>query len=154
MKTGVKAAVSIPVKVDPELVRQLDGATASSKPVEAVIRLKSDDPSRSVPHPDTTEDLARKILARVSEESGGEPSKVTVFRNFGSFFVEARPRFLEHLLKQPELAAATANRQPDIEPVPPMHSRPATLDDIGAEATKEQCRTETKTTGRRRTKSS
>jgi hypothetical protein len=99
--------------VDPELVRQMNEVAASDKPVEAVVRLRADDPSEIVPSPERTEELAEKVLKRVAKRSGNPKTRYNVFKNLGSFFVSAPTEFVRELISQPEVAAAVANRQPD-----------------------------------------
>lgn len=112
-------------KTDPELVRQLEIAAESKKPVEAVFILRSDDPSQIVPAPERTEELTREILKRVKKRARSSEHRYNVFRNLGSFVVSAPPTFLRELMLQPEIAAAMANQQPGEESVEPVKKRPA-----------------------------
>jgi hypothetical protein len=116
-------------KTDPELIRQLDQASASEEPVGAVLRLRPGDPSQIVPSPEQTEQLAQKVLERVKKRVGGDEPKHNVFRNLGSFAIAAGPRFMRELLEQPEIASAMANRQPEdpsYEPDEPDETESAT----------------------------
>lgn len=105
------AKKTLDAKTDPELIRQLDQASASEEPVGAVVRLRTDDPSQIVPSPEQTEQLAQEVLERVLKAVGGDEPKHNVFRNLGSFAIAAGARFMRELLEQPEIASAMANRQ-------------------------------------------
>src|SRR5215468_397811 len=95
-------------RVDPELSRQLSAAKASTAPVQAVFRLRSDAKGAAAPSPERTEALARELLDRVKDETAAEPTAHNVFRNLGYFVVAAEPRFIEALIDQPEVASAQA----------------------------------------------
>ena len=103
------------VKIDPELRRQLDRAAASKPaPVEAVLRLRP--PTRRSsrpPVPEAAQDVARELLARVAEEVGAAASDYdfNVFPNLGYLVLSASAGFVERVLRQPEVASASANRR-------------------------------------------
>jgi len=120
-------------KIDPELLRQLDQTTASQEPVEVVVRLRSADPGRTVAAPEKTEGMAHQIVDRVKVQLGRPFARMNIFRNLGSFVIAADPSFVRELIGQPEVAAAMANRQPGEALIPPVHSRPVELDEIGKE---------------------
>lgn len=112
-------------KTDPELLKQLEATAASdTNEVEAVIRLKPDDASQVVPTAERTAALTSELLARVKSEVGESASRYNVFRNLGSFVVSAPPPFIRKLISQPEVAAATANRQPGSAMIPPVDKGP------------------------------
>ena len=112
-------------KTDPELLKQLEATAASdTSEVEAVIRLRPDDASQVVPTPERTEELANELLTRVKSEVGESVSRYNVFRNLGAFVVSAPPPFIRKLISQPEVAAATANRQPESLVMPPVEKSP------------------------------
>lgn len=96
-------------RADPELLRQLDKAEASTDPVEAVFILRR--PSGSVLAPDEVEHLTDQVLTRVQREAGSQVKDVNVFKNMGSFAVAGEPSLLRRLLDQPEIEAGIANRQ-------------------------------------------
>jgi len=98
-------------KTDPELKRQMEAAAAGVSPVQAVIYLNPGSKTRSALPVEETEPAAKKLLDKVAAAVGEQPSASKVFRNLGSLVVEASPRFLEELLKQPEVASAVANKQ-------------------------------------------
>ncbi len=101
-------------KIDPELRRQLDGATAAEvEPVEAVLRLRPKTRSALAPPPQATRDLAELLVTRVAEELGvtAEAYDFNVFPNLGYFVLSASPGFVERVLDQPEVASASANRR-------------------------------------------
>ena len=112
-------------KTDPELLKQLEATAASdTSEVEAVIRLKPDDASQVVPTAERTEELTNELLSRVKSEIGESVSRYNVFRNLGAFVVSAPPPFIRKLISQPEVAAATANRQPESVVMPPVEKSP------------------------------
>jgi hypothetical protein len=112
-------------KTDPELLKQLEATAATdTNQVEAVIRLKADDASQVVPTAERTEELANELLTRVGSEVGESVPRYNVFRNLGSFVVSAPPPFIRKLISQPEVAAATANRQPESAAMPPVEKSP------------------------------
>ena len=103
------------VKVDPELRRQLDQASAS-KPgaIQAVLRLRQ--PARRSSQPparEATQVVARELLARVAEEVGAAASDYdfNVFPNLGYLVLSAPAGFVERVLRQPEVVSASANRR-------------------------------------------
>ena len=101
-------------KIDPELRRQLSGATAAeAAPVEAVLRLRAPTRSALAPPPQATRDLAQLVVARVAEELGvaADAYDFNVFPNLGYFVLSASPGFVERVLDQPEVASASANRR-------------------------------------------
>lgn len=99
------------VETDAELTRQLKSAD-KNEPVEVVIRLRSEKPSEIVPSPDRTEQLTKKVLKRVKENTGGSVNRYNVFRNLGYAVVSADADVVRDLIKQPEIASAAANNQP------------------------------------------
>ena len=102
-------------KVDPELRRQLDrAASANTGAVEAVLRLRA--PARRSSRPpaqQATHAAARELLARVAEEIGAAASDYdfNVFPNLGYCVVSASAHFVERVVRQPEVASASANRR-------------------------------------------
>ena len=112
------------VKIDPELLRQLEAAVSSSAPVEAVFRLRPRDPAQAAVPPDEAEALVWEVIKRVERRSGVAVGDCHVFRNLGFFVVSAKPAFLRELLAQPEIASAMANRQPGEALIPPKSKRP------------------------------
>jgi hypothetical protein len=99
-------------RVDPELRRQLDAASAAGSPVAAVIGLRPRGEGVAILTSEQTERLARQLLERIERSTGIGPRAVNVFQHLGSFLVVAEPAFLDELLAQPEVRSAVANRQP------------------------------------------
>jgi hypothetical protein len=73
------------------------------------------------------------LLRRVEDQTGEHPAESTVFGNLGAFALSAPVAFVDRLIARPEVATATANRQPEdllIRPVEgnragePRHGRP------------------------------
>lgn len=131
--------------IDPELVRQLADADADGT-VEAVVRLKAVKDAVT-PAPDQTERITHDLVSRAQRSSGRREYGVNVFRYMGSFAVSGPKVFVEHLIHQPEVAAAVANRQPDTGMIPPASKRPVKLKDVGREQKRRPAR---KTSKRRR----
>jgi hypothetical protein len=98
-------------RVDPELDKQLSAAQASTTPVQAVFRLRSEKRGAAAPSPERTEALAHELLSRVKGQAAGALADYNVFRNLGYFVVSAEPRFIRKLIEQPEVASAQANRR-------------------------------------------
>jgi len=111
-------------KTDVELLRQLNAAAAEDTPVEAVFRLQHSRGSAStVGLPDKVEALVHDVIKRVERQSGSTVTDYNIFRNLGFFVVSAKPAFLKEMLAQPEIASATANRQPDEIMIRPKRKR-------------------------------
>jgi hypothetical protein len=134
MKTKTSLAdkeIEKQVKVDPELVKQINNVAADDESVEAIFMLRPDDPKQIAAPPERTEELTKQILQRVEAQVGSGPNRVNIFRNLGTFTVSAKPAFLRELLTQPGLASAMANKQQgqayiqphDIAPVEPGSNR-------------------------------
>jgi hypothetical protein len=100
--------------VDPELRSQLRAASRD-EPVEAVLTLKPGQGSADPAPPVEVEQKVEQVLRRVAEETGIEGYEFNVFGFLESFAVAAEPKFLERLLSQPEIEAATANRPSESE---------------------------------------
>jgi len=104
-------------KIDPELVRQLDAAQAAgqkadgSDHVQAVVYLRPTSPDQPAVPPDRMQGMVEDLLGRVAKEVGESSRQHNTFRNLGSFAVAAAPEFIRELLRQPEVAAAVANRK-------------------------------------------
>lgn len=102
-------------RIDPELMRQVEDAesataAADQAQVQAVVFL---DPVFEHPEdhePEDVEQLVSRVIHRVQQASGQEPHDVNIFRNLGSFIVQAPPQFLRCLIEQPEIRSARANR--------------------------------------------
>lgn len=113
-------------KADPELLRQMkeseDLAPSRSGPdqVQAVFVLgyTSSDASASslsvgsLPSPEDTEKMVKRVVERVQAETGKKVDLLNVFRYLNSFVVSGEPEAIRSLLEQPEIASAVANRQP------------------------------------------
>jgi hypothetical protein len=107
-------------KIDPELIRQLNKNAATEGSVQAIVGLLPDDPTNVVLSPERTEELAQKVLDRVKKHVGSKEKRYHVFKNLGSFVIDADPRFLRELISQPEVASAMANRQPESMLIAPI----------------------------------
>ena len=96
-------------KVDPQLLEQLKAVGASPGVVQAVFQLNL---SKDVLlDPNAVERVVQTVLARVKEEVGEDIEGVNVFRHLGAFVVSAHAPFIRALMKEPEIASATANIQ-------------------------------------------
>ncbi len=118
------------IKIDPELLKQINSVADSQEPVEAYVMLRPDDPAQVSASANRAEELTRQVLQRVEERVGSGANQVNVFRNLGVFAVSAKPDFLRELLKQPELASAHGSSATeayipprDVEPVRPGSDR-------------------------------
>lgn len=139
------------VAVDPELQRQLGAASASNKPVEVVVRLRPDDPAQVVPSPERTQQLAEKIMTRVTKRVGSAAARHNVFTNLGSLVVSGSPEYVRELISQPEVAAAVANQQPDDAMIPPIkETTPANRQQKRSGSTKRTQRTARRWTAARK----
>ena len=103
-------------KIDPELTRQLNAASprgaaaAAPDPVQAVVYLRPAGGELAVPA-DRIQGIVDALLSRVAETVGGASPRHNTFRNLGSFAVAAGPAFIRELIRQPEVAAAMANKK-------------------------------------------
>jgi hypothetical protein len=127
--------MSITTKIDPALATALDAAAGSDTMVEAVVRLHRDAAAGPL-KPEVTESRAQELLQRVHQDVGANPQVVNVFRNLGSFVVVAVPDFIRHLISQPEVESAVANRRPGSGMIKPVSKRPVDLEDVGKEPPK------------------
>jgi hypothetical protein len=100
-------------KLDDSLVQQLDKA-GEDEPVEAVFRLHATG-AKLVPAADETMKLAAELIGRAESAVNAKAGRQHVFKHMGSFVVSAKPSIIRHLLAQPEIAKATANRQDDAQ---------------------------------------
>jgi hypothetical protein len=60
--------------------------------------------------PAETDAVVEGLLSRAAEARGERHREVNVFRNLGSFVVQASPRFVRQLLDQPQVRSARVNR--------------------------------------------
>jgi hypothetical protein len=127
--------MSFTAKIDPALATELDAADAGDTMVEAVVRLHRDATTGPL-KPEVTESRAQELIQRVHQDVGADPQLVNVFRNLGSFVVVAVPGFIRHLISQPEVESAVANRRPGSGMIKPVSKRPVDLEDVGKEPTK------------------
>lgn len=95
-------------KIDPVLLEQLDAGKGS---VQAVFRLAVNEKTLASDKGAGVEETVSALLSRVADSTGQKPSRCTVFKRLGSFAVEAPPEFLRALLREGEIAGATANRR-------------------------------------------
>jgi len=120
-------------RVDPELTRQLDEASAGDQSVQAVVFLRS---GRSG-SPDVIAREANKLIEAATEVAGTEPIRVNVMRNLGTVAVEAPASFVRALVDASEVESALANVQPDDDVGIGVPSRPsratAAADEVAAD---------------------
>jgi hypothetical protein len=109
--------------IDPELTRQLELAEPD-RPVEAVLSLRPA-ATATAPSEVTTKAAVELLLERSRQQEPAGLHDYTVFPNLGAFAVRASGSFVRHLIDQPEIATATANRQPQELLIRPVSSRPA-----------------------------
>ena len=108
-------------KTDPVLLEQI-AAARRRKSIDAVFTLRL--PRRKVVEPGRIENLARKILDRVAAAAGVTYGEVNVFGNLGAFAISAEPAFLRALIREPDIAAATASRRGKDMLIRPRRKRP------------------------------
>jgi hypothetical protein len=100
------------VKIDPILLQQLDQVPARDGTIEAVFVLRPPDPAQAYLTPEQTQSMVKDLLAQVERQTGESPQRYNVFKNLGSFVVDASPQFIRAMLEQDGIASAAANRQP------------------------------------------
>ena len=100
------------VKIDPNLLKELEQAATGSHEVEAVFALRPPDPPQKYLKPEQTQSMVQNLLARVEQETAEAPQDINVFKYLGSFLVVASPVLIRKLMEQHEIASAMANRQP------------------------------------------
>ena len=97
-------------KIDPNLKKQLDAAKGTDQPVEAVLSLRPEKPSKTTKKsPTGARARADLALERVAKEVGTKPEAVNVLENLDMVVLRADEPFLRKLLEQPEFASAVAN---------------------------------------------
>jgi hypothetical protein len=105
--------------VDPVLRRQLQSAAAGGdEPVEAVLRLRLPALRSARAEPALpVREVAERLFERVARELGVGSSAYdwNVFPSLGYSVLKAKGAFVECVLRQPEVASASANRtgEPD-----------------------------------------
>lgn len=99
-------------KTDQELLKQIEDAEARQEAVQAVFSLRPPDPGARFVTPEETDELVEALLKRLADETGESPRDYNVFRNLGSFVVDASPGYVRKMMDQAEIASALANRRP------------------------------------------
>jgi hypothetical protein len=112
------------IDADPELLRQLLAADAIEEEIQVVFVLRPPQSAQKFLTPDETERVTRSVLERVEKESGSQARDINIFRNTGSFVVQARPAFVRKLMIQDEILSALANRQQSGFFMPPQKKKP------------------------------
>lgn len=108
---GKKRAKTGHLEIDTDLEAQLEQAEKAGQPLQVVFFLKHPGIQAKKPlSAEETEETARQILRRASEESGEAPEDINVFRNLGSFVVKGSGRLVRKVLEQQEIQSAKANR--------------------------------------------
>ena len=95
-------------KIDPELTRQLQRATSSGQPVQAVVSVRR--AAGRPPQPDKIEALVKDALDRTSAATGQRAADVHVLGRMATAYVCAPAQFIRTLVGQPEIVGAVANR--------------------------------------------
>lgn len=95
-------------ETDPELLRQLDEATRTGEPVQAVVKLHR--PAGKAPVPALVEEQTRKAVDRTAEATGEHPTDVHVMGRLATAYVSGSEKFLREFVEQPEVASAVANQ--------------------------------------------
>lgn len=114
---------NLKAKTDPELLRQLEEATAGNDAVQAVFTLHPPDTSQKFIAPNQTETIVKRVLRRIQQETGESPQDLNVFKHLGSFVIAAPAAFVSKLLEQDEIASALANHQPGSAFIPPRNKK-------------------------------
>lgn len=111
-----------------ELIEQL--ALAGDSLVRAVVQL------RPIGQPATEATggdfgaLARQVLDRVAETVGHAAKRTNILRHAESIILEADPKFLREMMKQPEIVSALPSRTKESMSMPPVRKRPLKPGDI------------------------
>ena len=109
---------------DPDLLRRLQEAEAVAGEVQVVFVLRPPQSRTELLTPDEIEQVTRSILERVERECGSQARALNIFRNIGSFVVQAAPAFVRKLMAQEEIASAVPNSQPGGLFIPPHKKKP------------------------------
>ena len=106
--------LAIRKRIDPELLRQLDeaesGEGAAKDRVQAVFVLSDVERSPDSVTPESTQAAVDRIVARLGKRGGQRIQRINVFKNLGSFVVQAPAGVVRSLLDDPEIGSARANR--------------------------------------------
>jgi len=110
------------------------GSTSANAPTEraptsAVVVLKVE-PGRQATSGGDTQALAERVLERVGQQVGEASNRVTVFKNIGSMAVEASPKFLEALAKDPAVRSCRPNLAGTDLLIRPVSGKIVKLDDV------------------------
>jgi hypothetical protein len=111
------------LKIDRELLQQLEDSDAHPAPLQVVFGLRSLSSKQQFLSAAQTEEIAHQLLGRVHRETGLSATDWNIFRNLGTFVVSAPGPFIRKLLEQKEIASATANRQPTSFQISPRNKR-------------------------------
>jgi hypothetical protein len=94
--------------IDPKLTKALDEAKGSNRTVQAVVTLRSDDPSTPMDAA-KTEDSVKTLVEQASRKAGATPNDVVVFPNLQSFSIDADAQLISDLLEDEAVDSASLN---------------------------------------------
>jgi hypothetical protein len=94
--------------IDPRLTKALDDAKGGRRKVQAVVTLRSDDPSVPM-DPARTEESVKTIVEQAARKAGAEPDDVVVFANLQSFSIEADAQLISDLIEDDAVDSASLN---------------------------------------------
>lgn len=109
-------------KIHPELSEQL--ASAGSKPLQAIFRLRSPDDPDAKLLPNETARLADAVLTRAAAHCDHPVVRHNVLQNLATLIVEADAEVIHWLARQNEIASASPNKTAESPFIPPKGKRP------------------------------
>ena len=108
--------------VDPALRKAIETRSGTGEPVVAHVTLETP-AGKTYLSAEETQAAVRALLDRVRDAVHEAPHAVNVFPNVQSFSVVASALFVQHLLEQPEVAAATGAKTAEDVLIKPVSSR-------------------------------
>ena len=108
------------VRASDQLIDQLQAAEAADKTVQVWFRLKAENPTQPAASRERTEILVRRVLDRVENAVGESAVSMNIQHLLGTFTVLARPKLVQEILHQPEIASAGAAQIPGFGLIKPV----------------------------------
>jgi hypothetical protein len=102
--------------IDPRLTRAIDMAKSytagsPSRRVQAVVTLRSDDPSKPL-DPNETEKSVKKLVDEAVKKTKANLNDLVVFRNLQSFSIDGDASLISKILDEDRVDSASLNAAP------------------------------------------
>lgn len=99
--------------IDPKLAEAISAAEGGQpghpeRRVQAVVTLRSNDPSKPL-NPAETEESIRTLVEEAVKQTNAEPNDLVVFRNLQSFSIDADAKLISKILDEDRVGSASLN---------------------------------------------